>query len=62
MPYESGGVVAGRQQSNRRGIWTKERLQTWVNAFLNDRQIFVLANRDPLIHERSPDGDIVARR
>ena len=54
--------MAGRQQSNRRGIWTKERLQTWVNAFLNDRQIVVLANREPLIHERSPDGDIVARR
>ena len=51
-----------QQQSNRRGIWTKKRLQRWVNASFNDEQIVVLANREPFMHERAPDGEIVARR
>ena len=49
-------------ESNRRGAWTEKRLQAWVRAFLQEQQIVVLANREPLIHEHAHGGCIVARR
>jgi trehalose 6-phosphate synthase len=54
--------MVGQRESTRRGIWTEKRLQTWVRAFLDERQIVVLANREPLIHDQADDGSIVARR
>jgi trehalose 6-phosphate synthase len=51
-----------QSESNRRGTWTEERLQRWLNAFFSDERIVVLANREPFIHDRTEDGRLVLRR
>ncbi|MBI5456979.1 trehalose-6-phosphate synthase [Candidatus Kaiserbacteria bacterium] len=38
--------------------WTEERLKEFIKAYLKDRQIFVVSNREPYIHTR--DGGEVA--
>ena len=47
---------------NRRATWTEERLQRWLKAFFTDERIVVLANREPFIHDRTDDGQLVVRR
>jgi trehalose 6-phosphate synthase len=49
-------------KGNRRGLWNENRLQSWHGAFLEGQQIVVLANREPVMHQRTADGSIVARR
>jgi trehalose 6-phosphate synthase len=51
-----------RGETNRRGVWNEQRLQTWVNAFFADERIIVLANRQPFMHDRAADGTSVVRR
>ena len=42
--------------------WTAEHVQTWLEAFDSSGPIVVLANREPIRHDRAPDGSIVVRR
>ena len=41
--------------------WTAQRLRTLLRAHLSGDQIIVVSNREPYIHERTPDGVIVKR-
>jgi trehalose 6-phosphate synthase len=43
-------------------LWTPERVQTWLSTFFSGERIIVLANREPVMHDRAPDGGIVVRR
>jgi trehalose 6-phosphate synthase len=43
-------------------VWSADRLGKWVATFHEGESIVVLANREPVRHERSMDGRIIARR
>src|SRR5262245_51642162 len=58
----SGGMMLTLPELNRRTTWTEERLQRWLKAFFTDERIVVLANREPFIHDRTDDGQLVVRR
>jgi trehalose 6-phosphate synthase len=51
-----------RQRNPKTGRWTAEHVQTWVRAFGSSGPIVVLANREPVRHDRAPDGSVVVRR
>lgn len=40
------------------GIWTAERLRSYVNHNLRDLEFTVIANREPYIHDKKSDGQI----
>ncbi|MFI5288699.1 MAG: trehalose-6-phosphate synthase, partial [Polyangia bacterium] len=40
------------------GGWTPERLKQTLRRHLDDEKVVVVANREPYIHERQPDGGI----
>lgn len=40
------------------GQWTAERLKQTLNRHLHGEKIVILANREPYLHQRSPDGGI----
>src|SRR5262245_56168057 len=50
------------QLSNPHRVWSQERLRSWVSTAYRDESIVVLANREPVRHERSADGTITRRR
>jgi trehalose 6-phosphate synthase len=41
--------------------WTPERLRLLLNTQLSGDQVIVVANREPYIHEHTPDGIVVRR-
>ncbi len=43
-------------------IWTAERLQNWLTHRYGRESIVVLAHREPIRHDRTPRGQIVASR
>jgi trehalose 6-phosphate synthase len=51
-----------QRELNRRAMWTEERLQRWLQAFLTGERIIVLANREPYMHERAADGRLLVRQ
>ncbi len=40
------------------GLWTAERLKQTLSRHLHGEKIVILANREPYIHQRTPDGHI----
>lgn len=48
-------------ESNRRAVWTEQRLSRWVKAFLGDARVIVLANREPFMHQHGADGIVATR-
>src|SRR5262245_23470775 len=42
--------------------WSAEGLRDWIASAYADESIVVLANREPLRHDRAPDGSISVRR
>ncbi len=42
--------------------WTVRRLQTTLRKYFGGQQLIVVSNREPRVHEMSPDGTIVTRR
>ena len=62
----TGRVIGGDDgASERRGArqtGTADRLQRWLATFYAGESIVVLANREPLRHDRTADGDIVVSR
>jgi trehalose 6-phosphate synthase len=53
---------AERDASAEDRTWTPARLRDLVRDQLEGARIIVLANREPIIHNRAPDGSIVAVR
>ncbi len=50
-----------RRSQGPQADWTAERLRSLLSTQLNGDQVIVVSNREPYIHERSPDGVIVKR-
>ncbi|MGZ5180678.1 MAG: alpha,alpha-trehalose-phosphate synthase (UDP-forming) [Ramlibacter sp.] len=42
--------------------WTATRLQSLLRTQLRGDQVIVVSNREPYIHERGPDGQVLVRR
>ncbi|MFP5226630.1 MAG: trehalose-6-phosphate synthase [Acidobacteriota bacterium] len=51
------GRMASEQQENP-GQWSAASLKQTLNRLLHGEQIVILANREPYVHERKPDGQI----
>ncbi|HRK02128.1 MAG TPA: trehalose-6-phosphate synthase, partial [Oligoflexia bacterium] len=50
--------LRGSDTESEAGIWTAERLRSYVSRNLSDLDFSVVANREPYIHDRKPDGQI----
>jgi trehalose 6-phosphate synthase len=51
--------LAKEEQSELQGgVWTPERLKLTLRRHLHGERIIVVANREPYIHDRVPDGNI----
>jgi trehalose 6-phosphate synthase len=50
-----------RELDGTAGIWTPQRLKDSLKRYLLGERVVVLANREPYIHHREPDGRIVVR-
>jgi trehalose 6-phosphate synthase len=49
--------LAGERDENVRvGPWGPERLRSALTEHLQDERVVILANREPYIHEKTPDG------
>jgi trehalose 6-phosphate synthase len=51
-----------RRPSTLRPAWSAQRLQDWIRTASGGESIVVVANREPIRHDRGPAGDIVTRR
>ncbi|HKP55405.1 MAG TPA: trehalose-6-phosphate synthase [Polyangiales bacterium] len=49
-------LVSENQLEARSGAWNAERLRATLRRYLHGERVVILANREPYIHERSPDG------
>jgi trehalose-6-phosphate synthase len=61
------GALSTRTMMTGRGTnsasdWNEDRLRRWLRTFYPHDSIVVLANREPVRHDRSKDGEIVVRR
>jgi trehalose 6-phosphate synthase len=54
-------ITAERDLEGSGGVWTPERLKDSLRHFLLGERVVVLANREPYIHEFTPEGDIEIR-
>lgn len=54
-------ITAEKETDWEHGSWTPERLKNALNHYLHGERIVIIANREPYIHERSPDGGILVR-
>lgn len=50
-----------RELEGTAGTWTPQRLKDSLKRYLLGERVVVLANREPYIHERDKDGNIVVR-
>jgi trehalose 6-phosphate synthase len=51
-------IAAERQAESEGGMWTPQRLKQTLNRYLRGEKIIIVANREPYIHERAPDGGV----
>ena len=50
--------LAGEERAAGGGhLWTPERLREVLRSHLRGEKVVILANREPYIHDRDPDGD-----
>jgi len=51
--------IASESLSEGRGVaWTADRLRRNLRRYLHGEKVIILANREPYIHDRGPDGTI----
>jgi trehalose 6-phosphate synthase len=53
--------TAAAVEADRDGRWTRGRLREVLHEHVEESSLIILANREPYIHERQPDGSIVVR-
>jgi trehalose 6-phosphate synthase len=51
-----------REDQNADRFWSAERLRVWIRTEYASESIVVLANREPVRHERAADGGIIVTR
>lgn len=44
------------EREARGGLWSPERLRSTLSQHLQDERIVILANREPYVHQKGPDG------
>lgn len=50
---------AASVEADRDGRWTKTRLRSVLNEHVREESLVIVANREPYIHDKTPDGVIV---
>ncbi len=50
---------AASVERDRDGRWTRTRLRNVLNEHVREESLVILANREPYIHDRTPDGIVV---
>lgn len=53
-----GRIVAEGDAENEGGVWTPQRLKQTLNRHLQGERVVIIANREPYVHQRGPDGAI----
>ncbi|MBI1875974.1 MAG: trehalose-6-phosphate synthase [Acidobacteria bacterium] len=65
-PWDEGLIEQAPARDASEGTgdepWTEASLRAAIDAHLTGRQIIVVSNREPCVHELQPDGTVVARR
>jgi len=51
-------IVEDTRESGEGGAWTPERLKHTLNRYLRGERVVIVANREPYVHQRGPDGSI----
>ncbi|MBI4518894.1 MAG: trehalose-6-phosphate synthase [Deltaproteobacteria bacterium] len=51
-------IGAERQADSEAGLWTPQRLRQTLNRYLHGEKVVIVANREPYVHERAPDGSV----
>ena len=51
-------ISAERETEGKNGAWTPERLKQTLGRHLHGEKIIIVANREPYIHDRMPDGTV----
>jgi trehalose 6-phosphate synthase len=54
-------TLAQAERYRETGSWTPDRLKHSLARYLHGEKVVILANREPYIHERSPDGGVVVQ-
>jgi len=49
-------VAAEHEADSELGLWTPHRLRYTLNRYLRGEKVVIVANREPYVHERLPDG------
>ena len=53
--------AAGMEAEGSPHVWTPERLRDTLHRHLEGERLVLCANREPYIHERTPDGGVLVR-
>ena len=51
-------LAAERETDGLGGLWTPQRLKNTLSRHLHGERVVIVANREPYIHERTPDGGV----
>ncbi len=51
-------LASERETEGVGGLWTPERLKNTLSRYLHGERVVIVANREPYIHERTPEGEI----
>jgi trehalose 6-phosphate synthase len=54
-------IVSEREADGEGGTWTPQRLRYVLNRHLRGEKVVIVANREPYIHEKGDEGEIVVR-
>jgi trehalose 6-phosphate synthase len=54
-------LMSENQRESTGGTWTAERLRATLHRYLHGERVIIVANREPYIHQRTPDGIAVLR-
>ncbi len=54
-------IVSEREADGEGGTWTPQRLRHVLNRHLRGEKVVIVANREPYIHEKGDEGEIVVR-
>jgi trehalose 6-phosphate synthase len=51
-------LAAERETDGAGGLWTPQRLKNALSRYLHGERVLLVANREPYVHERTPEGEI----
>jgi trehalose 6-phosphate synthase len=51
-------LASERETDGLGGLWTPQRLRNALGRYLHGERIMIVANREPYIHDRGPDGEV----